>query len=286
MTSIIDASTPCDSKASALSAAGIRTIIRYYSRDTVHPSKRLSRYEAEKLAAAGVRLGVVHDGRFGDRASNFDRASGVADALYARSYGAGAVGQPAGSTIYFGVDFDARPAEIRDRIIPYFKGVADAFAKPTGDPNYVIGVYGSGATCKAIIDAGLAQRAWLAQSKGWSGYTAFLKSGLWALSQAVPTKIAGVDCDPDTAGEGHDIGDFALPPTLVAAPTPSAALMRVNARSGLRLRYGPGVDFDSAKLLRLGTLVYPIKSVGPWTMVDLLGDGIADGLPMPSMCRS
>jgi hypothetical protein len=201
----------------------------------------------------------------------------VADALYARSYGATIIGQPAGSTIYFGVDFDAKPTEIRDRVIPYFQGVADQVAKPTGEPTYVIGVYGSGATCKAVLDAGLAQRAWLAQSKGWSGYSAFLNSGRWALSQAMPTTIAGIECDPDAAGEGHDIGDFALPPTPVVAFPTDRVPMHVNARSGLRLRSGPGVEFDSAKLLPAGAIVYPIKTVGSWTMIDLQGDGVADG---------
>ena len=107
MPSIVDVSSACGSKAAALFATGVRTIIRYYSRDTVRPSKRLSREEAEQLAAVGLRLCIVHEGRFGDQASNFDRASGVADALYSRTYGAETIRQPRGSAIYFGVDFDA-----------------------------------------------------------------------------------------------------------------------------------------------------------------------------------
>lgn len=277
MTSIVDVSTSCGTKASALSAAGVRTIIRYYSRDTTRPSKRLTRQEAEQLAAVGLRLGIVHEGRHGDQATNFDRACGVADAIYARTYGAATIRQPAGSAIYFGVDFDATPAEIHNRVIPYFQGIADGFAKATGEPDYVIGVYGSGATCKAALDAGLAHSAWLAQSTGWSGYTAFLRSGRWALSQAMPATIAGVDCDPDTAGGGQDVGDFLLPTASGAALASSATRMRVNARSGLRLRSGPGVEFNSAKLLPFGTPVYPLRTDGSWTMIDLEGDGIADG---------
>ncbi|WP_421381096.1 glycoside hydrolase domain-containing protein (plasmid) [Paraburkholderia sp. DD10] len=56
-------SSRCDSRASALAAAGVKTIIRYYSRDTVRPSKRLTRTEAEQMGAAGLRLCVVHEGR-------------------------------------------------------------------------------------------------------------------------------------------------------------------------------------------------------------------------------
>ncbi|WP_449433777.1 glycoside hydrolase domain-containing protein [Pseudomonas putida] len=280
MATIIDVSSTCGSKAGALAAAGIRTVIRYYSRDTIRPSKRLKRDEALDFTAAGLRIGIVHEGRFGDKASNFDRACGLADALYARSYGAATIGQPAGSVIYFGVDFDATAAEIRDQIIPYFQGVVDAFARHTGEPDYVIGVYGSGATCTALLDAGLARRAWLAQATGWAGYAKFLASERWTLSQAMPTTIAGVSCDPNTAGDGKEVGDFWLtlaPPAVLAPATPVGASLRVNARSGLRLRAGPGVEFDSSVTLPFNTRVHPLKTIGGWTAVDLQGDGVADG---------
>ncbi|MDN0075072.1 DUF1906 domain-containing protein [Crenobacter sp. SG2303] len=280
MATIIDVSSACGNRASALAAAGVRTVIRYYSRDTVLSSKRLTHNEAIQLVAAGLRLGIVHEGRFGDKATNFDRACGVADALYARSYGATTIGQPAGSAIYFGIDFDATAEDIRTRVIPYFQGVSDAFGQPTGDPHYVIGVYGSGATCKAVLDAGLAQCAWLAQSTGWADYMDFRMSNRWTLSQEMPATIAGVACDPNTTSDGKVIGDFTLTTGSVAQPpttSPLPAQMRVNARSGLRLRSGPGVEFEVSKLLPFGTLVHPLKSVGAWTAIDLQGDGIADG---------
>ena len=53
--------------------------------------------------------------------------------------------------------------------------------------------------------------------------------------------------------------------------------MKVNSRSGLRLRNGPGLEFDSSRTLPLGTSVRPLKTVGSWTLVDLQGDGVADG---------
>jgi hypothetical protein len=273
MAQIIDVSSTCGSKAASLFAAGVRTVIRYYSRDTIRPSKRLSAEEAHQFTAAGLRIGIVHEGRRGDKADNFDRATGVADGLYSRTYGSATIGQPAGSTIYFGVDFDASSAEIRDRIVPYFQGVADAFAHATGDPAYDVGVYGSGAVCKTLLDAGLARRAWLAQSTGWTGFQAFLASGRWSLRQEMPATVAGVDCDPDVAGASHDIGDF----SLTAAPIAAGRLMRVNARRGLLLRPGPGTEFDPVGGLPLGTTVHPLRNVGSWTLVDLQGDGSADG---------
>jgi hypothetical protein len=274
MNDVIDVSSDCGDKATALAANGVKTVIRYYSRDTIRPSKPLRKLEAQRLADAGLRIGIVYEGRFGDHASNFDRQAGLADGAFARSYGAGTIGQPSGSTIYFGIDFDASVAEMQSRILPYFQGIADAFAKPTGEPNYIVGVYGSGATCQAVLDAGLAQRAWLAQSRGWRNYDAFVKSGQWTLKQAMPGAIAGVSCDSDEVGAGKDVGDFQLSAPAAAAP---AHAMRVIARSGLRLRSGPGTEFDAVRLLPFGTIVHPIKTVGAWTMVDLEGDGVADG---------
>ncbi len=119
MTEIIDVSYDCGAQAAALGAAGVKTVMRYYSRDTIRPSKPLRRAEADKLTAAGLRLGIVYEGRYGDKAFNFDRATGVADGVYARHYAATEIDQPAGSTIYFAVDFDATAAEIRDRILPW-----------------------------------------------------------------------------------------------------------------------------------------------------------------------
>ncbi|MGV8986629.1 MAG: glycoside hydrolase domain-containing protein [Cypionkella sp.] len=295
MTKIIDASVPCTAKAAALFASGIRTVIRYYSRDTVRPSKRLSPAEAAALSAAGLRIAIVHEARFGNQVTNFDRATGVADAAYARSYGAQVIGQPDGSTIYFGVDFDATKAQIKERILPYFQGVADAFAQTPGAPRYKVGIYGSGASCGAVLDAGLAEKAWLAQSTGWADYAGFKASSRWALLQGMETSVAGIDCDPNDANPAIEIGDFLLGASgaatvasaaaasaatsiLAGAPMPTAsAAAYVMARGGLNLRSGPGDSFDVRAVLPFGTTVSVLKPSGAWSMVDLQGDGAADG---------
>jgi hypothetical protein len=45
----------------------------------------------------------------------------------------------------------------------------------------------------------------------------------------------------------------------------------------LRLRSGPGTEFDVISLLPHGTRVRPLKIAGAWTLVDLAGDSTADG---------
>ena len=304
MTMIIDAAIPCTSKASALFAAGIRTVIRYYSRDTTRPSKRLDATEADALTAAGLRIGIVHEGRFGDKVDNFDRASGVADGLYAQIYGAQIIGQPDGSTIYFGADFDATKPQISDHVLPYFQGIADAFAQKPVGPRYKVGIYGSGASCEAVLAAGLAEKAWLAQSTGWADYVSFRDARRWALLQGMGTTVAGVDCDPNEANPDVAIGDFLLgqpvsttmtptmtptmtqpiqPMTPTASPATTAIVL---ARHGLNLRAGPGDTFEVRAALPFGTRVSVLKLNGAWSMVDLQGDGAADGYVFSSFLGS
>lgn len=52
------------------------------------------------------------------------------------------------------------------------------------------------------LDAGLAAFAWLAQSKGWSEYKAFLNSKRYSLLQGMPIKIGEIGCDPGRSPAG------------------------------------------------------------------------------------
>jgi hypothetical protein len=274
MPEIIDVSFTCGDSAGFLAGAGVQTIIRYYSRDTGIPSKRLTRKEALQFGAAGVRLGIVHEARHGDKIGSFSQALGELDGAYAREYGTKTISQPANSTIYFGVDFDASTSEVQNSIIPYFKGVATAFAATNEMSVYRVGVYGSGRTCAALLQAQLAQFAWLAQSKGWADFKVFRDSNKWSLLQGPVSKVGEIECDPDTSN--GEFGDF-----ILSAPTDAIAAadteMTVTARPGLRLRAGPGTEFDIIQMIPFGTRLRAIKTVGDWTMVDLGGDGASDG---------
>lgn len=65
---------------------------------------------------------------------------------------------------------------------------------------------------------------------------------------------------------------------LVAPQGDQSQLLYVNARLGLRLREGPGTDFGYRQAtVPFGTAVYALKTVSGWTLVDLEGDGRADG---------
>jgi uncharacterized protein YgiM (DUF1202 family) len=88
----------------------------------------------------------------------------------------------------------------------------------------------------------------------------------------MPTSVGEIDCDPDKAN--GDFGDFSL---LDAIATLSRNSLTVIARPGLRLRAGPGTDFDVLQLVPFGTKVYAIKTSGDWIMVSLTGDNAVDG---------
>src|SRR5437899_6207803 len=119
MAEIIDVSFTCNQFASALRLAGVKTVIRYYTRDSAADSpKRLGPSEATALAAAGLRLAIVYEGRRGNQIDYFDNSTGVMDGAYARSYAHHTISQPGGTAIYFGIDTDASPTDIRNRVIP------------------------------------------------------------------------------------------------------------------------------------------------------------------------
>ena len=71
----------------------------------------------------------------------------------------------------------------------------------------------------------------------------------------------------------------AAPPAVVAMPAAIRPAPRfvVIARDGLKLRGGPSQDFPVKRTLPSGTLVHVLGREGLWALVDLEGDGQADG---------
>jgi hypothetical protein len=79
---------------------------------------------------------------------------------------------------------------------------------------YVVGVYGSGATCSAMLKAGLAHLGWLSQSTGWDGYSQFTT---WVIKQGPEQAIRGLNSDSDTA-HGR-FGEFRVPQPQLSPET-------------------------------------------------------------------
>lgn len=83
----------------------------------------------------------------------------------------------------------------------------------------------------------------------------------------------------DAAQDGWDAGRLVLPPGPAGGGI-HPGRYAVTARGGLKLRGGPGTNFESERTLPAGTEldVVAVSSVDPaWVRVDLEGDGLLDG---------
>jgi peptidoglycan hydrolase-like protein with peptidoglycan-binding domain len=162
----MDASMDCRAFASCIATTDMKFVVRYYSNSS---SKTMTRAEAVALSEAGLQIAAVYEDSNND-IKFFSAELGKKNAAKALLLAAG-IGQPAGSAIYFAVDFDPTAAQVRGAISDYFREVALALAvAPTP---YAVGVYGSGLTCRIIRDAGLATFTWLSGSTGFQESTKF-----------------------------------------------------------------------------------------------------------------
>ena len=146
-----------------LRGSRIDFVARYY-RDSTSSLPALSSQEALKLASLGLKIVAVWEQNSPDP-ENLSYSSGYSDVFAYEQ--AKAIGQPAGSAIYFAIDFDAHELEPAKE---YFRGIAAGLAAASGGrAEYKVGVYGSGAVCDAIKRAGLARCSWLTKAISWDG---------------------------------------------------------------------------------------------------------------------
>jgi len=113
--------------------------------------------------------------------------------------------------------------------------------------------------CSSVHKRGLAEFIWLALSRGYRGTKAEHDAGRFHLAQRAPVaneKFCGLSVDVDESNpERPDFGAFTIP----TASDPSSDIGKryvVVARSGLRLREGPGTQFEIIGTLRNGQVVY------------------------------
>ena len=99
---------------------------------------------------------------------------------------------------------------------------------------------------------------------------------------------AGIDPETVVGRDGAQAAahDLAVP-SVVAEPAASAsAIHMVIARDGLRLRTGPSPQFDVVRVIPHGARVNVIGREGDWWLVDLQGDGKADGFMSRAFLRA
>jgi glycoside hydrolase-like protein/SH3 domain-containing protein len=281
--SIIDTPFNTESRIPCLLSQGVRTVIRYYnfSNSRTLPQKRMELAEAQALAGHGMQIAAVFQQRQ-NQLTDFTESQGVAAGRRAYSYAQNNIAQPTRSAIYFSVDFDASNNEIDSNIVPYFEGIRRAFLEESGgNPIYRIGAYGSGLVCSALTKKGLIEFTWLAMSRGFRGTREALSMGDFHLAQRGPAAtLCGIGIDFNDANANRpDFGAFTIAddaeqPGLVVTV---GQRYRVTARNGLRLREGPGTQFDIISALRPDQIVFVTSISDGWARVDIEGDGHIDG---------
>ncbi|SHG92492.1 glycoside hydrolase domain-containing protein [Marivita hallyeonensis] len=93
------------------------------------------------------------------------------------------VGQPPGTAIYFGVDFNFQDSdrETIDLMQRYFRVIRRSMVAS----GYKLGAYGSGRALEILqqTDGGLIDYAWISASRAFTGTSEFHRSGNWHLFQ-------------------------------------------------------------------------------------------------------
>ena len=174
----------------------IKFVIKYCSNSAMYANKRLTHAERADCTAAGIANGFVFER--GNTIDYFVPGKGTEDAAIAIAYFA-LLGVPAGQKIacYFAVDFDAAIADLNGRIMVY----AREFHTAMTAAGFLTGVYGSGATCRELKNAGFVHFTWKAQSTGWGGYS-FIG---WDIRQGMGS-VAGLSSDPDVVADIKNAG--------------------------------------------------------------------------------
>jgi hypothetical protein len=175
---IIDVDIPFTGFVSALTNSRIHTVGRYFcDPDSEHNYKLIQAPEAKELAHAKIRVFSIFE-------QAVDFTKGTAHADIAMNC-AKAIGQPARSAIYFGLEksdggfTDADVGQIRN----YFADIKNRIAG-----KFKIGIYSNGTPClamKGLVDYTMLAAASYTHSGTWDFYT----QGTWSLAQVGPLDI-------------------------------------------------------------------------------------------------
>jgi hypothetical protein len=321
---IIDTPKNAARYADRLAACGIKVVVRYYARK---PQPGLGE---KVMAADGNMIGGVREPAIlirhgisivslyqyrsnlaqkfldGLEDTGSAKAEALADAMAALEQ-AKLVGQPEGSAIYFGVDFNAsksapvvragmgsgnatRPGrEVVEAVLEYFRLI-----NRTVGQSYAIGVYGNGYINRLLREEKLAAYSWISASRAHDGTAEFYNSGQWHLFQnqvdrrwfASGGKCAG-GLDLDTNVQNPRVTDIGA---WGAGPVDPARTRAIFEQRRFVRRATPVVrrnEADSAgarlscrvetRVLKQGN-VRIFAQMRDWTHADIDEDGSADGL--------
>jgi hypothetical protein len=191
---IIDTPNNAAKVASMLSAQNVKVVVRFFARKP-QPGLREKIMASDGNVIDGVReptilirsgLSIVSLYQYrnnlpekflkGLEDAGSAKAEVAADARAAMDQ-ARLVGQPEGSAIYFGVDFNVNRATM-EPVLEYFRAIGR-----TVGSHYAIGVYGNGLVNRTLRQEKLVAYNWISASRSHEGTVDFYNSGQWHLFQ-------------------------------------------------------------------------------------------------------
>ncbi|GAA2605368.1 glycoside hydrolase domain-containing protein [Paractinoplanes durhamensis] len=193
----------------ALYAAGYRIVGRYLDEhlpptDPYYLGKALKPGEPQTILDAGLRLFPIFQYN-GTVLTNF---------TYEKGYDQGTIAHaksvehrlPAGTCIYFAVDYDALDADVDTNIKPYFEGVKQALA--AAGERYTFGIYGARNVCTRVSrEVGATWSMVAAMSWQYSGNLGVRMPENWSFNQIREYDFQpGWGLDADVWRDGADPG--------------------------------------------------------------------------------
>jgi hypothetical protein len=191
---IIDTPHNAAKVASRLSAQNVKVVVRFFARKP-QPGLREKVMASDGNMIDGVReptilirsgLSIVSLYQYrnnlpekfqkGLEDTGSAKAEVATDAMAALDQ-AKLVGQPEGSAIYFGIDFNVNRAAV-DPVLEYFRVIGQTVGN-----RYAIGVYGNGFVNRILREEKLVAYNWISASRSHEGTVDFYNSGQWHLFQ-------------------------------------------------------------------------------------------------------
>jgi hypothetical protein len=193
---IVDTPNNAAKVASKLSAQNVKVVVRFFARKP-QPGLREKIMASDANIISGVReptllirngLSIVSLYQYrnnvpakfvsGLEDTGSAKAEVAADAK-ATLEQAKLVGQPEGSAIYFGIDFNLTPnRDIVDAVVEYFRVIGQTVGR-----RYAIGVYGNGFVNRVLREEKLVSYNWLSASRSHEESVDFYNGGRWHLFQ-------------------------------------------------------------------------------------------------------
>ncbi len=220
-----DTSTPL-TVAAARSAvtAGYEHAGRYL----VGSSKHITADEMIALKSAGLKLFPIMQ-RYNNSASVMTYEEGQEQGLDAIER-ARILNIPAGSTLFFAVDFDAVQSEAEGCVTRFFQGVNDSVSAAFG---YKVGAYGTRNVCRVLSEKGLITASFVAgMSWAWGGNMGYKMPDNWGYNQVVGGTLAASS------------GNVEIDKVAAAPSAPSVSLAKVLRAPTAAALYADDAGFD------------------------------------------